>query len=100
VRELHHELSATFSLGPLVTAESLMDEFEEARRAAMASGQHSAAVSATKEKSVLSGQRIERREVGPPASFDHLTDDELERALVERIRALGLTLDAGSDTRH
>jgi hypothetical protein len=44
-----------------VTAESLMKEAEEARVAAMASGQHSAAVSAIREKGVLSGQRIERR---------------------------------------
>ena len=27
-------------------------------------------------------------------------DDELERALVERFSALGLTPDAGSDMRH
>jgi hypothetical protein len=59
-----------------------------------------AAVAAIKEKGVLSGQRVERKEVGPPDSFDHLTDDELERALVERIRALGLMPDDGSDTRH
>ena len=59
-----------------------------------------AAVAAIKEKGVLSGQRVERKEVGPPDSFDHLTDDELERALVERIRALGLMPDDGSDTQH
>jgi hypothetical protein len=29
-----------------------------------------------------------------------MTDDELERALIERFSALGLTPDAGSDTRH
>jgi hypothetical protein len=49
---------------------------------------------------VLSGQRIERREIGAPGEFDALTDDELERALVERFSALRLTPDAGSDTRH
>jgi hypothetical protein len=70
-------------------------EAEEARVAAMATGQHSAAVSAIKEKSILTGKRIERREVGPPDSFDHLTDDELERALIERIRSSGL-FDAGT----
>jgi hypothetical protein len=46
--------------------------------------QYSAAVGAIREKSILSGHRIERREVGPPDSFDHLTDDELERELIER----------------
>jgi hypothetical protein len=44
----------------------------------------------------LSGQRIERREVGTPGAFDAMTDDELERALIERINASGLTPDAGS----
>jgi hypothetical protein len=33
---------------------------------------------------VLSGQRIERKEVGPPGAFDDLSDDQLERALRER----------------
>jgi hypothetical protein len=60
----------------------------------------SAAVAAIKEKGVLSGQRIERREIGAPGEFEALTNDELERALVERFSALGLTPDAGSDTRH
>jgi hypothetical protein len=49
---------------------------------------------------VLSRHRIERREVGSPGAFDTLTDDELERALIERFKTLGLTPDAGSDTRH
>ena len=95
-----------------VTAESLMNEAEEARAGAMESKQFSAAVTAIKEKSILSGHRIERREVGPPDSFDHLNDDDLERALIERLKALGLNsdaatpeagtpeADAGSDTRH
>lgn len=38
---------------------------------------------------VLTGQRIERREVGTPGEFDAFNDDELERALVERFNALG-----------
>jgi hypothetical protein len=40
-------------------------------------------------KGILSGQRIERREVGPAGAFDTMTDDELERALLERFNALG-----------
>jgi hypothetical protein len=61
-----------------------------ARLAAMASGQISAAVSAIKEKGVLSGKRIERSEVGAPGEFETMTDEELERALIERIARLGL----------
>jgi len=34
----------------------------------------------------LSGQRIERKEVGPPGAFDDLSDDQLERAIIERFR--------------
>jgi hypothetical protein len=70
------------------------------RAQAMKNGRQAAAVSAIKEKGVLSGVRIERKEVGTPGEFDHLTDDELERLLIERFNALGLTPDAGGDTRH
>jgi hypothetical protein len=46
--------------------------------------QFSAAIGAIKEIGVLSGQRVERKEVGPPGAFDELSDDQLERALTER----------------
>jgi hypothetical protein len=45
----------------------------------------SAAVAAIKEKGVLSGQRIERREIGAPGEFESLSDDELDRALLDRV---------------
>jgi hypothetical protein len=70
------------------------------RLRAMESGQFSAAVTAIKEKGVLSGKRVECREVGAPGEFEALSDDELERALREQLAALGLTPDAGSDRRH
>jgi hypothetical protein len=73
---------------------------EEVRQRAMESGQLSAAVATIREKGILSGKRIERTEVGAPGAFKALTDHELERAIVERFTALGLTPDAGSDTRH
>ena len=66
----------------------------------MAHKQFSAAIAAIREMGVLSGQRIERREIGAPGEFEALTDDELLAALRERLRALGLAPDAGSDTRH
>jgi len=49
---------------------------------------------------VGSGQRVRCREIGAPGEFDNLADDELERAIVERLSALGLLPDAASDTRH
>ena len=61
--------------------------------ARMESGQLRTAVAAIKEKGVITGQRIERREIGASSEFDHLTDDELERALFERLKALGWAFD-------
>lgn len=43
-----------------------------------------AANGAIKEKGVLSGVRVERSEIGQPGEFDHLSDDELERMVVEQ----------------
>jgi hypothetical protein len=79
-----------------------MDELELARAQAMENGHEAAAVSATKEKSILTGLRIERSEIGAPGDFDHLNDDELERLLVERLGALGLSVEVlpESDTQH
>jgi hypothetical protein len=58
----------------------------------MASGQLSAAVAAIKVKGVLSGKWIERAEVGAPGEFETMTDEELERALIERMARLGFTI--------
>ena len=66
----------------------------------MKSGQLSAAVSALKEKGVLSSHRIERKEVGPAGAFDALTDYELGAIGFDADAALGLTPDAGSDSMH
>jgi hypothetical protein len=74
-----------------VTPESLMDQAQTILTEAMRRGQLAAAVSALKEKGILSGKRIERSAIGQPGEFDHLSDDELERMLVERFVALGLT---------
>jgi hypothetical protein len=48
------------------------------------------AIAAIKEKGVLTGKRIERSEIGGPSEFEALTDDELERAIAERVMRLGL----------
>jgi len=61
-----------------------MEQAETILAKAMDSGQLSAAVSALKEKGVLSGKRIERAEIGGPGEFDHLSDDELLAAIRER----------------
>jgi hypothetical protein len=84
-----------------VTAESLIEQAEEVRKRAMEGHQFSAAISAIREMGVLSGMRIERKEVGPPGAFDDLSDEQLERALRERLARLGLLPDLpGSKTQH
>jgi hypothetical protein len=56
--------------------------------------QYSAAVGANKEISILTGIRVERAEIGAPGEFDQLSDDELERGIVERLVQLGLLTQA------
>jgi hypothetical protein len=69
-----------------------MAEAEEVRKAAYDNGQYSAANSAIKTKSVLSGHWIERAEIGAPGEFDHISDDELKHALIERLVRIAPTL--------
>jgi hypothetical protein len=71
-----------------VTPESLIDEHEEVRVGAMESKQFNAANAAIREKAILSGNRIERSEIGAPGQFDNLTDDELWRLVLERFEEL------------
>jgi hypothetical protein len=81
-----------------VTAESLIAEHEEVRVGAMESKQFNAANAAIREKSILSGHRIERSEIGSPGQFDNLTDDELWRVVVERFEQLKLLHDENGTT--
>jgi hypothetical protein len=74
-----------------ITTESLAQEAEDVRQRAMEIGQLSAANMAIKVKSVLSGKWIERAEIGAPGEYDALSDDELERQIMERVARLGFT---------
>jgi hypothetical protein len=71
-----------------VTADSLIEEAEAVRVLAMDRGQCGAANGAIKEKGVLSGVRVERSEIGGPGEFDHMSDEELDRALIEQFKQL------------
>jgi hypothetical protein len=44
---------------------------------------------------VLTGKRVERSEVSAPGGYESLSDDELERQIMERVARLGFT-----DTRR
>lgn len=61
-----------------ITLASLLAEAEEARLLAMKIGQPAAAIAAVKEKGVLSGMRVEKRENTNKTPLAQMTDAELE----------------------
>ena len=73
-----------------VTKDSLLEELEEARQIAIEEGQASAAVAATIGKARITGNIIDRREVGDAGAFDHLSDEELVALAAKKARELGL----------
>jgi phage terminase small subunit len=73
-----------------VTVESLIEDSEKVLQRAMEVNQLGAANTAIKGKAILSGNWIEHVEVGGPGEFDAMSDEELERALIERVQKLGL----------
>ena len=77
-RALHRE--ATNFLAILVA------RADELRQLAIVNKQISAGVAAVKEIGILTGLRIDRREVGSPGEFDRLTDEEL-RAFIASVTA-------------
>ena len=86
--EIHDRVQQITAVGAehaAVTVESLIDEAEQARRGAMGAGQYAAAVAAVKEKGVLSGKRVERRESGAPGEFVEI-ENMTASQLVEFIR--------------
>jgi phage terminase small subunit len=62
-----------------VTVSDLVSAADEIRELAIRDKQYSAAVGAVKEIGVLTGLRVDRREVGKPGDFEHLSDDELAK---------------------
>src|SRR4051794_12286066 len=64
-----------------VTIASLVAAADEIRGLAVRDKQYSAAVGAVKEIGILSGLRIDRREVGSPGEFDRLSDAELMKLI-------------------
>jgi hypothetical protein len=79
-----------------VTVETLIDDSEKVFQRAMEINQLSAANTAIKGKGILSGKWVERAEVGTPGEYETMTDDELERQIMERVARF----ERGSDTQH
>jgi phage terminase small subunit len=93
------ELQARTAERAIVTAESLLKEAEEARVAAMAGGQISAAVSAIKEKGILAGVRVEKSERKSVNDIRRLSDDELDAAIADAL-ARAESEERGSPVTH
>ena len=62
-----------------MTVGDLVDRADELRQLAIEHKQISAGVAAVKELGILTGLRIDRREVGSPGDFERMSDDELQR---------------------
>src|SRR3954470_653693 len=61
-----------------VTVGDLVSAANEIRGLAIRDKQYSAAVGAVKEIGILTGLRIDRREIGRPGEFERMSDEELE----------------------
>jgi hypothetical protein len=68
-----------------VTINSLVNELEDARQLAVERGQASAAVAASMGKAKVTGQVIDKTEVGRPGEFDGMTDEDLQTRIVEAL---------------
>jgi len=79
-----------------VTVASLVQELDEARTAALRLGQASAAVGATMGKAKITGQIIDRAEVGKPGEFDPMTEDELREFIVRNLHEVGISVEVSS----
>lgn len=71
------ELQERGAIKAEVTAASLIEEAEEVRLKAMAQGQLAAAIAAIREKGVLAGVRVEKRESTHKTDPKAMSDDEL-----------------------
>jgi phage terminase small subunit len=70
------ELQTRTAERAVVTAETLIAEAEEIRKAAFAAGVYAAAIAAVKEKGVLAGVRVEKRD-NTTRHVTDISDDEL-----------------------
>jgi hypothetical protein len=92
VLELQHRGAARVE----VTIASLVGELDEARIEALRLGQASAAVAATMGKAKITGQIIDRAEVGRPGEFDSMTEDELREFIVRHLDEVGISVQVSS----
>ena len=77
------EIAAMAAKRHEISEDSLLEELEQARLAALENQQASAAVAATMGKAKLCGMLVERKETGKPGDFDNMSIEEL-RAFLEQ----------------
>lgn len=82
------ELQERAAIKTEVTAASLIEEAEEVRAKALAEGQFAAAIAAIREKGVLAGVRVEKRESTHKTDAKSMSDDEL--AVIARAGSAGV----------
>jgi len=77
------EIAAMAAKRHEISEDSLLEELEQARLAALENQQASAAVAATMGKAKLCGMLVERKETGKPGDFDNMSIEELRAFLKE-----------------
>lgn len=92
------ELQERAAIRTEVTAASLIAEAEEVRQKAMMAGQFAPAIAAIKEKGVLAGVRVEKRE-NTNRSLASLTDEELEAIAAGRGEDIAATAPGSALTQ-
>jgi hypothetical protein len=83
------ENAARLAASKHISKEKLIEWHHEVRTRGLESGQLAPAGTAIKEISILTGHRVERAEIGSPGEYENMSDEELERQLMERLAKLG-----------
>ena len=83
-----------------ITVDSLCEELDEARAAALADKQYATAVSASMGKAKLMGLLVERKESGKPGEFANMSTEQLRKQLDEDLAALEAFRKARGETSH
>ena len=96
IRRRVDELKERGAIRAEVTIASLVQELEDARQLAVERGQAAAAVAAIMGKAKITGQIIDRAEVGQPDEFEQMTDEELRKYIADNLDLLGLSVQPSS----
>jgi hypothetical protein len=93
------ELSTMAAKRHEITQDTLLEELEQARQAALSNNQASAAVAASMGKAKLCGMIVERKESGKLGDFDNMTIEEL-KAFIQADLDSKPSTHGGKDTEH